>query len=113
MQIDNFRFGCFTIDGIDYQHDIKIIEDKIKIWNYIKHHTVVPGDLDDILKAKPEIIIIGIGSSGLVFIEDGTKKLASEKNIKLLVKKTQEACKEFNSLKQQYKKVAAIMHATC
>lgn len=113
MQIDNFKFGCFTIDGTDYQHDIKIIENKIKIWNYVKHHTVVPEDLSDILLTKPETIIIGTGTSGLVFVENKTKKLAEEKKINLLIKKTPEACKQFNSLTQQYKKVAAILHVTC
>ncbi len=113
MQISNFKFGCFSIDGAEYQHDIKIIDNKIKIWNYIKHHTVVPEDLDDILLSNPEIIIIGIGESGLVFVEEATKKLAKEKNINLIIKKTSEACKEFNSLTRQYKKVAAILHATC
>ena len=86
MQISNFRFGCFNIDGAEYQHDIKIIDNKIKIWNYIKHHTVVPEDLDDILPVNPEIIIIGIGESGLVFVEEATKKLVKEKNINLIVK---------------------------
>jgi len=113
MQISNFKFGCFSIDGMDYQHDIKIINGKIKIWNYIKHHTVVPEDLDDILPVNPEIIIIGIGESKLVFVEEATKKLAKKNNINLIIKKTSEACKEFNSLIKQYKKVAAILHVTC
>ena len=113
MQIESFRFGCFTINKAIYQHDIKIINDKIKIWNYYVHHTVTCKDLTDILAEKPEVVIIGTGTSGLVNVEEGAKRLVKESNIKILIEKTPEACKYFNILRQNNRKVAAIMHATC
>ncbi len=83
------------------------------MWNYFIHHTVTPQDLTDILQEKPEVIIIGTGTSGLVNVEEKAKRAIQESNIHLLIEKTPEACKYFNILKQQNKKVAAILHATC
>jgi len=113
MQIDKFRFGCFTINNTDYKHDIKIINGKIKIWNYTKHHTVILEDVEDLIEDGIEIIIIGTGTSNLVVVEDDVKKLIKEKQIRLIAKKTQEACQDFNDFTRQGKKINAILHATC
>lgn len=112
MQIDKFRFGYFSINGSEYQHDIKIIDGKIKLWNYVKHHTITIEDVQELFN-NVEAVVIGNGTSGLVVVEESVKKLAEEKNIKLVIRKTSEACFYFNDCIRRKKKVNAILHATC
>lgn len=110
--IDSYSFGRITIKGKDYE-DIKIIGKKVVDWQYIEHHTVTEGDVIDVFNDKPEYVVIGIGSSGLVHVTNEAINLAKEKHIKLLILDTRRACEEFNKLYKQGKRVNAIMHATC
>jgi len=110
--IDSYSFGSITINGIKHE-DIKIIGEKVIDWQYIKHHTVTIQDITELIDSNPEVIVIGIGVSGLVKVEDGVIKLAEQKNIRLIIKNSAEACKEYNGLVKENKKVAAIIHSTC
>ncbi len=110
--IEHFTFGKITIDGKNYE-DIKIIGDKVIPWYYVQHHTVTKQDILEIFEDNPEYVVIGIGTSRYVHVNNDVVELAKEKNIKLIIEDTEKACQKYNQLKQQGKKVNAIIHATC
>ncbi len=101
------------IDGREYNYDIKIKGEEIIPWQYIKHHTVMLEDMKELLEPKPEIIVIGTGSQGVVKVEDTVLKLAESEGIKVIVKPTGEACEEYNKILKEKKRVCAILHNTC
>ncbi|MAG08186.1 hypothetical protein CMO89_01830 [Candidatus Woesearchaeota archaeon] len=111
-EIESYSFGSILIKGIKHE-DIKIIGEKVIGWQYTKHHTVTVQDITEITDSNPEVIVIGTGASGLVKVEDEVIKLAEQKNIKLVIKPSAEACDEYNKLLKENKKVAAIIHSTC
>jgi len=110
--IQHFEFGKITINNQTYE-DIKITGEKIIQWDYIKHHTVTKQDIIEVFEDNPEYVVIGIGTSGLVHVDQDVINLAKEKNIKLIIENTKIACDEYNQLKQENKKVNAIIHSTC
>ena len=110
--IENFTFGKITINNRNYE-DIKIIGEKIIPWQYTQHHTVTQQDVIEIFEDNPKYIVIGIGTNGLVHVNQDVIEQAEEKAIKLVIEPTKSACNKYNELKQQGKKVDAIIHATC
>lgn len=110
--IDSYSFGRIVIDGKTYTSDVIIYPDKIDDnWWRESGHLVQREDLGDVLKYKPEVLIIGTGAHGLMKVTDDTGQLVKSKGIRLITKETEEACKTYNKLKEK-KKVAAL-HLTC
>lgn len=110
--IDSYTFGKITVDRKEFE-DIKIIGQKVVHWHFIEHHTVTEQDVIEIFEDKPEIVVIGIGASGMAHVNNDVIELAKQKKIKLIITDTKKACEEFNKLRKQGKKVNAIMHSTC
>ncbi|MEM3692395.1 MAG: Mth938-like domain-containing protein, partial [Candidatus Bathyarchaeia archaeon] len=71
-----------------------------------------PQDLEEVLKEKPEVLIVGTGYSGLMRVPPETRAYISSKGIELIVQGTKEACKTYNRLSRS-RKVAAALHLTC
>mgnify|MGYP003874109833 CR=1 FL=1 len=74
-----------------------------------KSHYVPLSEVEALLKEKPDVIIVGIGYNQMVQVDEQVKKLPVE--VKIL--ETSKAIEEFNRLKSQGKRVAAIIHTTC
>ncbi|TKJ17119.1 hypothetical protein CEE44_01120 [Candidatus Woesearchaeota archaeon B3_Woes] len=110
--IENFTFGKIVIDGENYE-DIKIIGDRVLPWHYIIHHTVTQQDIVEIFGDDPEYVVIGIGTSRDVHVDKDVIELAKERNINLVIEDSEKACQKYNKLKQEGKKVNAIIHSTC
>jgi hypothetical protein len=112
MKIDSYSFGKIVIDGKTYRSDVIIYPNRIKTdWYRIKGHEVSPSDIEEIIEAKPNLLIIGTGAYGLVKISEETKELLSQNNIKLIAKPTKEACEEYNRSRNE--KVITGLHLTC
>jgi hypothetical protein len=111
--IENYAFGSIMIDGKEYTYDIKIVDGKILPWKYKEHHTVLIEDLAELIKAKPELIIVGTGAYGIVKVLPDVKRSLEAKNIALICLPTDEACDEYNKAFESKRRVAAILHSTC
>lgn len=110
--IEHYEFGEYIIDGKKYKYDITIINGKIGTWSR-DGHTMYVDNVEELVQAKPEYIIIGTGAYGALDVPSDVKKHIEENKIKLVVEKTGKACEEFNRLEKEGKKVCAIMHGTC
>jgi len=111
--IEEFKIGIFRINGKDYYDDIKILGDHVKSWPDRERHTVKLNNLKDILIFNPELLIVGIGATGLLEVPKEIQDQLRQRNIKLIVQKTPEACQSYNKALLEKKKVAALIHATC
>lgn len=113
MKIEEYKFGSFKIDGKSYLDDIKIVNNRVRFWQTRIKHLLRQEEIKDLLDSKPEYIIIGTGATGFLKVPEEIKNSILMSRIKLLIQKTDQACKSFNSLAEQNKNVAAIFHATC
>lgn len=110
--IDHYEFGEYIINGRKYKYDITIIDGKIGTWSRDEHMLYVD-NVEELVDAKPEYIIIGTGAYGALDVPNDVITYIESQRIKLIMEKTADACKTFNRLMKEGKKVAALMHGTC
>ena len=114
--IDAYSFGSITIDGINYTKDVIITGSGIlSLWWRADGHSLLPDDLQKVLKNPPAILIIGTGSFGVMKVPEKTLGFLREKGIEPRVMRTGKAVEEFNSLLKELgpDKVTAALHLTC
>ncbi len=110
--INNAFFGSIIIDGQKYSHDLTVSWDG-EITQRDRTHFFTKAELMEILMKEPETIVIGTGNSGLMEVDPAIKIAANLNGTELIIAKTPEAARHFNSLVRMQKKVIAVLHATC
>ena len=111
--IDSYDFGRIVINGKRYNNDLIVFPDKVRDgWWRKEGHRLHVEDLKDVLEAKPEVLVVGTGYSGLMTVPPETRKYVQSGGIELIAQRTAEACKTFNRLVQS-RKVVAALHLTC
>ena len=79
-------------------------------------------DVEDVRRAvekKPEIIIIGIGESGLAKVTKEAEDFIKEKGIGLIIDITEHAVKRFNVIREEAEedgeeaRIIGLFHLTC
>ena len=114
MHIDSYQFGNIVIDGINYSSDCLILVDAVQSnWWRKRGHLLSAEDLQPIITAKPSVLIVGSGASGLMKISDEARRILLKEDIQLEVVDTARAVERFNELSQTGVKIAAALHLTC
>lgn len=81
-------------------------------WRKARHTLSLP-DLQEIITAAPDILVIGTGTPGMMQPEQTLSGELESRGIDTKVMPTKEAAQEYNSLHEQGRKVAACFHLTC
>ncbi len=111
--IDQFEYGTIVIDGQTYESDVIIFPDgAVARWEHKDEHVLRPTDVNKVIEAKPEVVIIGLGTVGNVKMHPKAEKCLKEAGIEVMVHRTNKACETYKELRTQ-RKVAAILHITC
>ena len=112
--IEQYAFGNVVVNGVNYNNDIKIIQGSVvSEWWRKSGHFVEVDDIQDILKSKPDILVIGKGQPGQMKSTDALRKFLKTRDIELIEEKTSEAVAAFNRLFKEGKNVAAGFHLSC
>lgn len=112
--IDDYSFGSMVINNKDYSSDLILYPNKIitKWWRE-EGHSLCMEDLQELEKDKPELLVIGTGAYGRMNVPKEVINQLEEEGIKVIIKKTAEAVKEYNKFVREGKKVVAAVHLTC
>ncbi len=114
MHIDSYQFGKIVIDGVAYSSDCLIIGDSVQSnWWRKQGHSLAVEDLETVIAAKPSVLIVGCGASGLMEVADQSRQVLQEHGIRLEAFDTHKAVQRFNELSQAGVKTAAALHLTC
>ncbi len=114
MHIDSYQFGRVVIDGAVYTRDCLIIGGKVESdWWREEGHSLSIEDLQEVIAAKPAILIIGSGASGMMDVPESTEQAIKKQGIQLEVYDTGKAIKRFNELAEKNTNIAAALHLTC
>ena len=114
MHIDSYQFGEIVIDGVNYTSDCLILGDSVQSdWWRRQGHSLSAEDLKTIIAAKPSVLVVGCGASGLMKVPEKTRQVLQEYDIQLEALDSYKAVKRFNELSQQGFNVAAALHLTC
>jgi len=111
--IESYNFGRIVIDGREFTSDVVIFPDRVDgSWWRKEGHVLGVDDVKEIVDAKPEVLVVGAGYSGLMKVNRKAKEQLRSSGIELIVTKTEEACEIYNELSKTRRAVAAL-HLTC
>lgn len=111
--IDSYRFGRIVIDSQPYNQDVIILPDRvIPNWWRREGHSLYAADLEDVLAAEPDLLVVGQGTYGRMGVSDEVRQTLEQAGIELVAEPTKQACETYNQLRDR-KAVAAALHLTC
>lgn len=113
--IDEYTTGShMTVQGTRYGSDLKIIRGEvIDNWWRQQGHRLATGDINDILNARPQVLVIGTGYAGNMQVPDAVRQTLENRQIKVIAQTTADATTTFNRLMNEGKDVAGAFHLTC
>jgi len=112
--VESYSFGEIIIDGSRYTSDVIIRPDGVLAnWWRKEGHNLCLEDLEKALEAKPEVLVIGTGYSGLMRVPDALRRELEARGIEVIVKTTREAWRIYNELAGRGRRVVAAFHLTC
>ncbi len=113
MKIEAYDFGAITVDGRIFTTDLKIVRGAVLPgWWRQEGHNLLPEDIEDIITAAPDILIVGTGHDGLMRVSRAVEQRLAGAGIKLIAKPTHQAVDEFNRLAGSHS-IAFAAHLTC
>jgi len=113
MLIDSYRFGSIVIDGKRYTSDVIIYPDRVDAdWWRKEGHQLHIEDLRTVLEEKPDVLVVGTGSPGLMRVPPATRDQLEAQGIELIVEPTDRAWRTYNQM-QGARRVIAAFHLTC
>ncbi len=108
--IQAFEYGQITIADQDYSSDVLVFPNgDIKESVRSEEHKLKIDDLEALLNAKPEAIVIGLGTIGHVKVDPKVKEEISSRGIQLHAYKTEKAVETYRDLRTQ-QTTAALFH---
>ncbi len=115
MHIDSYSFGSIRIDGVDYSDDVILMGGDVRSpwWREAGGHIYALTDLQELMAAAPEIVVLGTGYFGRVKVLEETLTGFSDVGSEVIVEKTGRAVETFNQLAAAGRDVAGALHLTC
>jgi hypothetical protein len=111
--IESYRFGRIVVDRKPYSRDLIILPTGVlSDWWRQEGHALHPADLNPVLKARPDVLVVGLGAYGRVHVTAESREALEAEGIELVAQTTKKACETYNSLRQE-KIAAAALHLTC
>jgi hypothetical protein len=111
--IDSYSFGSVTVNGKSYNSDVIIYPDRVNAsWWRKQGHNLCLDDLEDVLRYKPEVLVVGQGKPGLMKVTAALVDRLRQEGIEVVTGSTERAIRTYNELCAK-KKVVAALHLTC
>ena len=113
--IDEYITGShMMVNGKTYRQDLKIIRSEVKgNWWRREGHCLNSDDIQDILAARPKVLVIGTGYAGNMRVPGSLLRTIENHQIKVIAETTADATRTFNRLQKERLDVAGAFHLTC
>jgi len=103
------RFGLLVYSAIPFPAvDLVIHTNGLPSLRGSKAHFVGFSEIEGLLKEGPDVLIVGTGYDNLVQVEEEIAALPA-----VVILPTPQAIRRYNELRDEGKRVAAIIHSTC
>lgn len=113
-RIEHYAFGSMTVEGEHYKDDLLIYGGQVAgSWWRTQGHFCQESDLDEVFEAKPQALVIGQGSSGLMRVSASVEARCKKLGIAFVAAPTEKAAQEYNRLVDAGMDVAGAFHLTC
>jgi len=112
-RIQSYRFGRMVVDGETYTQDLLILPDRVAAnWWRKEGHRLDMEDLQEVLDAAPDVVVVGTGAYGRMQVPKETQRAVEVAGIELRVARTGQAWQTYNDLQEQ-RRTAGAFHLTC
>ena len=109
-----YSFGHLEWEGKSYRKDVTILGDEvITPWRREHAHRLQFEDLVEVATARPRILVIGTGKTGVMDVPDKVLEKLAEAGIDGRPMPTGRALEHFVELRKEGKDAAAALHLTC
>ena len=115
MKIDDYHFGSITVGGTSYASDVIISPDGVDAsWWRKEGHDLCCADLQPVLAAEPDALVIGTGAYAAMRVRPQALRLAQSRCAQVYVLPTTQAWVRYNELVEHGAgRVVAALHVTC
>jgi hypothetical protein len=112
-RIDSYQFGRIVVDGQPHDKDVIILPDRVVGgWWRKEGHALRPEDLEAVLQARPEVLVVGQGKFGMMQVTPEARQALEIAGIEIIAQPTGQACQTYNTSCEQ-RATAAALHLTC
>ncbi len=112
-EIQDYRFGQMVVDGEQHTRDLILLPDRVAAnWWRKEGHRLDVEDLQKVLDATPEVLVVGTGAYGLMKVPEETRWAVEAAGIELLAAHTGDAWRVYNDLRERHR-TAGAFHLTC
>lgn len=121
--IERFSWGKFHIrvQGQDSEQvptvlgkDIRLVGAEPSVWRERQGHRLRPKMITGVLDREIEVLVIGSGVYGSLKCPKKVRASLVERGIgEVIVERTPRACRTYNTLYRQGRRVALLAHGTC
>jgi len=112
-EIQNYQFGRMLVDGERHTRDLILLPDRVVgNWWREEGHRLSVADLQAVLDAAPEVLVVGTGAYGRMQVPEETRQAVEAAGIELRVARTGQAWQLYNDL-QRRQPTAGAFHLTC
>ena len=102
------------IDGVIFTSDVIVFPDRVKSdWWRLEGHKLQLPDIQEVLQAKPAVLIVGTGAFGMMKVMPEVVEAAEAAGIRLEIERTGKACELYNELAERERRLVAALHLTC
>jgi len=102
-----------VVDGQTHTHDVILLPDRVVAnWWRKQGHRLEVTDLQEVLNAAPEVLVVGTGAYGAMKVPQETKDALEAAGIELRTAHTGDAWHVYNDLREQ-RRTAGVFHLTC
>ena len=112
-RIQEYQFGRTVVDGERHTRDLILLPERVVAnWWRQEGHRLSVEDLQDVLDAAPEVLVVGTGAYGMMQVPQETRQAVEAAGIELQAAPTGDAWQMYNDL-QERRRTAGAFHLTC
>lgn len=111
--LSDYAFGGIQVDGEPHSEDLIVLPDRVipSWWRRRGHRLQLP-DMDAILAAAPEVLVVGQGYFGRMKVDTSVIADLKRRGIELRAERTSRAVETYQKLRVR-RRVVAALHLTC
>ena len=111
-RLEDYSFGRLTVDGSEETRDLIVLPERVVTnWWRREGHSLAMEDLDEVIDALPERLILGVGAYGQLRPDPEVIAELERRGIAVECLRTEEAVRRYGQLDER--STAAALHLTC
>jgi hypothetical protein len=111
-RLEGYSFGRVTVDGAEQTRDLIVLPDRVVTnWWRQDGHSLVLDDLEQVIDALPERLIVGVGAHAQLHPDPATIVELERRGTTVECLPTADAVRRYGELDERH--TAAALHLTC